>query len=44
VLNPLAATLSDIYGRKPFLMLAPYANIVLKTWVVLNPVRNCASI
>lgn len=36
-LNPTIGTLSDTYGRKPFMVLAPYAAIVLKAWVSPNP-------
>ena len=34
VLNPTIGRLSDTYGRKPFMMLSPYAAIVLKAWVL----------
>jgi len=37
LLNPTIGKLSDAYGRKPFMMLSPYAAIVLKTWVLLKP-------
>ena len=37
LLNPTIGKLSDTYGRKPFMMLSPYAAIVLKTWVLLRP-------
>jgi MFS family permease len=33
LVNPTIGQLSDRFGRKNFLLLAPYANIVLKTWV-----------
>ncbi len=37
LINPTIGQLSDRFGRKKFLLLAPYANIVLKSWVVLQP-------
>eukprot|EP00912_Choanoflagellata_sp_UC4_P001564 UC4_evm5s991 len=36
-LNPTIGKLSDNIGRKPFMVLAPYAAIILKTWVLLKP-------
>ena len=37
LINPTIGQLSDRFGRKKFLLLAPYANIVLKSWVILQP-------
>ena len=37
ILNPTLGKLSDAYGRKPFMVLAPYAAIVLKSWVLMAP-------
>ena len=37
IVNPTIGQLSDAYGRKAFLLLAPYANIVLKTLVIARP-------
>eukprot|EP00940_MAST-03C_sp_MAST-3C-sp2_P001318 g1318.t1 len=37
LVNPTIGRLSDTIGRKPFLMLSPYAALVLKTWVLLKP-------
>ena len=37
LLNPTVGKLSDSYGRKPYMMLSPYAAIILKTWVLLRP-------
>lgn len=36
-LNPTIGKLSDTYGRKPFMVLSPYAALVLKSWVLLRP-------
>ena len=36
-LNPTLGKLSDAYGRKPFMVIAPYAAIILKSWVLMNP-------
>ena len=36
-LNPTLGKLSDAYGRKPFMVIAPYAAIILKTWVLMAP-------
>ena len=37
LINPTIGQLSDCYGRKKFLLLAPICNIVLKSWVVMQP-------
>jgi DHA1 family tetracycline resistance protein-like MFS transporter len=37
LINPTIGQLSDCFGRKKFLLLAPYANILLKSWVVMQP-------
>ena len=37
LLNPTFGKLSDTYGRKPFMMLSPYAAIILKAWVLFSP-------
>jgi DHA1 family tetracycline resistance protein-like MFS transporter len=37
LLNPTMGKLSDAYGRKPFMMLSPYAAILLKSWVLYKP-------
>ena len=37
LLNPAIGRLSDAYGRKPFLLLGPLANLILKGNVALNP-------
>ena len=37
LVNPTIGQLSDYYGRRIFLLLAPYANLILKSWVILNP-------
>jgi MFS transporter, DHA1 family, tetracycline resistance protein len=37
LLNPTVGKLSDAYGRKPFMMLSPYAAILLKSWVLMRP-------
>jgi MFS family permease len=37
LLNPTIGKLSDTYGRKPFMMLSPYAAIILKSWVLYSP-------
>lgn len=37
LLNPVVGKLSDTYGRKPFMLLAPYAAIIFKVWVLLRP-------
>eukprot|EP00946_MAST-07B_sp_MAST-7B-sp1_P005178 g5178.t1 len=36
-LNPTVGKLSDTYGRKPFMVLSPYAALILKSWVLLRP-------
>jgi MFS family permease len=36
-LNPTAGRLSDQYGRKPFLLLSPIINMILKAGVAMNP-------
>ena len=38
-----AGRLGDMVGRKPFLMLGPVVNILLKTLVALRPVKNPSS-
>ena len=37
LVNPTIGRLADAYGRRPFMIVAPYAAIVLKTWVLLKP-------
>ena len=37
LLNPTMGRLSDYYGRKPFMLMSPFACVVLKTWCALNP-------
>eukprot|EP00729_Bicosta_minor_P006370 gene6370-4414_t len=37
LLNPTVGKLSDAIGRKPFMLLSPIMNIVMKTMVALNP-------
>ena len=37
LVNPTIGKLSDAFGRRIFLLIAPVANIILKTWVLLNP-------
>ena len=37
LLNPTVGALSDTYGRRPFMMMAPWANMVMKAWVVMSP-------
>ena len=37
LINPTIGRLSDTIGRKPFLMLSPYAALVLKSWVLVKP-------
>ena len=37
VVNPALGRLSDLVGRKPFLMVGPVVNLVLKTLVALRP-------
>ena len=36
-MNPTIGRLSDSIGRKKFMMLSPYAAVILKTWVLLRP-------
>ena len=37
LLNPSVGSLSDAYGRKPLMLMAPYFALVLKAWVLINP-------
>jgi len=37
LLNPAVGRLSDAYGRKPFLLLGPLANLLLKGNLAMNP-------
>ena len=37
LVNPTIGRLSDAFGRKKFMMLSPYAAVILKTWVLLRP-------
>ena len=37
LLNPTLGALSDKYGRRPFMVMAPWASLVLKSWVFMNP-------
>ena len=33
----MVGKLSDAIGRKPIMMLSPYAAIILKAWVLMSP-------
>jgi MFS family permease len=37
LLNPSVGSLSDAYGRRPLMLMAPYFAVILKTWVLINP-------
>jgi DHA1 family tetracycline resistance protein-like MFS transporter len=37
LINPTLGSLSDAYGRRPFMMMAPWASLVLKSWVLISP-------
>jgi MFS family permease len=37
LVNPSIGSLSDAYGRRPLMLMAPYFAVLLKTWVLINP-------